>query len=82
MDQYTHNITLRHVVDYAAKAEADGIFHNGQTSIPLQITLNELIFLQTPIPIKTDNSTAEGILTATVIQTGSNAIDMRFHWMK
>ena len=82
MDQYTHNITLIHVVDYAAKSEARGIFHNGQTSVSLQITLNKLSFLQTRTPIKTDNSAAEGILTATVIQTRSNAMDMRFHWMK
>ena len=43
-----------------AKAEVRGIFQNGQTAVPLRITLNELCFTQPPTPIKTDNSSAEG----------------------
>ena len=70
------------MVASAAEAEAGGMFHNGQTSTPLQISLHELGFTQLPTPIKTDNSAAEGIVTATVRQKRSKAIEMRFYWMK
>ena len=65
-----------------AEAEVRGIFHNGKTALPLRITLNELGFPQPPTPIKTYNSSAEGIVTATVRQKRSKAMDMRFYCMK
>ena len=73
---------LKHVVASAAEAEFRGLFHNGQTLVPLIITLHELGFTQPPTPIKTDNSAAEGIVTATVRQKSSKAMDMQFYWMK
>ena len=66
----------------AAEAEVGGLFHNGQTAVPLRIALHELDFTQPPTPIKTDNSVSEGIVTATVRQKSSKAMDMRFYWMK
>ena len=53
------------MVASVAKAEVGGLFHNWQTSAPVQITLHELGFTQPPTPIKTDNSAAEGIVIAT-----------------
>ena len=50
------------MVASAAKAELGELFHNGQKSVPLRITLKELDFYQPPTPIKTDNSTAECII--------------------
>ena len=73
---------LKHVVASAAKAEVGGMFHNGQTAVPLIITLHELGFTRPPTPIKTDNSAAEGIVTATVRQKRYKAMDMQFYWMK
>ena len=73
---------LKHVVASAAESEVGGLFHNGQTAVPLRITLHELGFTQPPTPIKTDNSAAEGIVTATVRQKRSKAMDMQFYWMK
>ena len=52
----------------AVEAEVSGTFHNGKTAITLRISINELGFPQPPTPIKTDNFTAEGIITATVIK--------------
>ena len=46
---------LKHVVEYAAEVEVGGLFHNGQKSVPLHITLHELVSPQPPTPIKTDN---------------------------
>ena len=59
---------MRPVVASAAKAEDSGILHHGKTDIPLRITPNELGFTLSPTPIKTDNSSAEGIITTTVRQ--------------
>ena len=58
------------MVESTAEAEVGGLFHNGQTAVPLIITLHELGFSQPPTPIKTDNSAAEDIVTAAVRQKG------------
>ena len=70
------------MVASVAEAEVGGLFHNGQTAVPQRIKLHELGFTQPPTPMKTDNSAAEGIFIATVIQKRSKAIDMRSYWMK
>ena len=61
---------LKHVVASADEAEVGGVFHNGQTAVPLIITLHKIGFTQPPTPIKTDNSAAKVIVTATVRQKG------------
>ena len=63
---HTECRSLKHVVASTDEAEVGGIFHNGQTGVPLIITLHEIGFNQPPTPIKTDNSAAEVIVTATV----------------
>ena len=73
---------LKHVVASAAKAEVGGLFHNGQTEVPLRITLHELSFTQPPTPIKTENYAAKCIVTATVRQKNSKSMGMQFYWMK
>ena len=50
--------------------------------IPMRQCLIELGHPQPPTPLKTDNSTATGILTGTIKQKRSKAIDMRFYWLK
>ena len=56
---------FKHVVASATEAEFGGLFHNGQTAVPLWITLHELGFTQPPTS-KKKNSTAEVIVTASV----------------
>ena len=73
---------LNHVVASASTAEFGGLFHNGLTAVPLRITLHELGFTQPQTPIKTDNYADEIIVTATVRQKMSKAMDMQFYWMK
>ena len=65
---HTKYRVLKHVVVSTAAAEVRGLFHNGQTVVPLRITLHELGIPQPLTPIKTDSSAAEGIVTATVTQ--------------
>ena len=79
---YTECRILKHVVASAAEAEVGVLFHNGQTAVPLRITLHELGFTKPPTPIKIDNSAAEGIVTNIVRQKRYKSMDMRFYWMK
>jgi hypothetical protein len=73
---------LRMVVASAAEAEVAGLFYNGQEAVPLRTTLEELGHIQPATPIRTDNSTAHGIINDTVKQQRSKAIDMRFYWVR
>eukprot|EP00957_Ditylum_brightwellii_P192012 14617217-Ditylum_brightwellii.AAC.1 len=37
---------------------------------------------QRPTPLITDNNTAHGLTTGSMIPKRSKAVDMRFHWLK
>ena len=43
--------------------------------------MEELGHKQDAVPLKTDNSTAEGIMNKTIKQKRSKAMDMRFYWL-
>ena len=74
--------TLRNVMASAAEAETQMIFHCGRAAVPIRTTLAEMGHPQPPSTIKTDNSTAYGILTSTIRQKRSKAFDMKIYWMK
>jgi hypothetical protein len=65
----------------AAESEVGACFHNAQSGAPLRVTLTELGHTQPPTPLRTDNSTASGILNETIKQKRSKAMDMRYHWL-
>ena len=54
---------------------------NAQEAIAFITTLEELGHKQRPIPLKTDNSTANGIMNRTIKRKRSKAFDMRHHWL-
>ena len=74
--------TLRNVMASAAEAELGALFHNGQVAEPIRTCLSEMGFPQPSTPLKTDNSTASGIINSSIRQKKSKAMDMRFHWIK
>jgi hypothetical protein len=47
----------------------------------MRVTLTTLGHPQPATPIPTDNQCALGIITGTVKQKRSRAIDMRFYWL-
>ena len=47
----------------------------------MRTTLEELDHTQPPTLLKTDNSTADGIMNKTIKQRQSNAMDKRFYWL-
>jgi hypothetical protein len=72
---------IRNEVASAAESEVGACFHNAQLGATLRATLTELGHTQPPTPLRTDNSTAFGILNETTKQKRSKAIDMRYHWL-
>jgi hypothetical protein len=70
---------IKNVVASAAESEVGACFHNAQSGAPLRVTLAELGHIQPPTPLRTDNSTAFGILSDTIKQKRSKAMDMRYH---
>jgi hypothetical protein len=72
---------IKNLVASAAESEVGACFHNAQSGAPLRVTLTELGHTQPLTPIRTDNSTAFGILNETIKQKRSKAMDMRYHWL-
>jgi hypothetical protein len=67
----------------AAEAEVGGLFVNDQEAFSLQTTLAKLGHPQPPTSMKTDNSTAAGILANnTLKQRKSRSMDMHFYWVR
>ena len=72
---------IKNVMASAAEAEVAGIFMNAQLAIGYRNCLIEMGHPQPPTQIRTDNTTARGIITGTIKQKRSKAIDMRFYWL-
>jgi hypothetical protein len=72
---------IKNVIASAAESEVGACFHNAQSGAPLRVTLTELGQIQSPMPLRTDNSTAFGILNETIRQKRSKAMDMTYHWL-
>jgi hypothetical protein len=72
---------IKNVVASAAESEIGAYFHNAQSGAPLRVTLTGLGHTQPPTPLRTDNSTAYGILNETIKQKRSKAMYMQYHWL-
>jgi hypothetical protein len=72
---------IKNVVASAAESEVGACFNNAQSGAPLRVTLTEMGHTQPPTPLRTNNSTAFGILNETIKQKRSKAMDMRYHWL-
>ena len=64
------------------ESETGSGFINAKDDIPMHTTLHEMGHPQGPTPIQFDNKCATGILTDTVVQRRSKAMDMRFYWLR
>ena len=65
----------------AAESEVGALFYNTRNVLPVRVTLQELGHLQPPTPIKTDNTTALGVVAKTIKIRRTKAMDMKFHWI-
>ena len=73
---------IKAVMGSAAEAEVGGLYMNALELSPMRTTLEELDHPQPPTPLKTDNSTADGIMNKTIKQRQSKAMDKRFYWLQ
>jgi hypothetical protein len=61
---------IKNVVASGAESEVGACFQNTQNRAPLRVTLTELDHIQPATPLRTDNSTAFGILHETIKKKG------------
>ena len=73
---------IKHVVSSASEAELAALFYNCKNAVPLQQTLEEMGHHQPQTIVTTDNSTAHGLITNTMVPKASKAMDMRLNWLK
>ena len=75
---------MKMVLLSAAEAEYGGLLINAKEGVPIRTTLQELGHKQpkTGTPLKTDNSTAHGIVQNNVRQKKSRCFDMGYHWIR
>jgi hypothetical protein len=66
---------IKSVMQSAAEAECGGLYMNAKEAVPMRITLEELNHPQPATPMRTDNSTADGIMNKTVKQKQSKSIE-------
>jgi hypothetical protein len=72
---------IKNMVASADESEVGACFQNAQSGAPRRVALTELGHIQPATPLRTDNSTAFGILSETIKQKISKAMDMRYHWL-
>jgi hypothetical protein len=72
---------IKNVVASTTESEVGACFQNAQSGAPLRVTLTEPGRIQPPTPLRTDDSTAFGILNEKIKQKKSKAMDMRYHWL-
>jgi hypothetical protein len=73
---------LKHVVSSVAEAEFGAVFVNAKEGTVTRTTLSEMGPKQYATELKTENSTADGIINNTVQKKCSKAMDMIFYWVK
>ena len=78
---YCLSTLIKAVMSSAAEAKLGGLFLNATNAVSIQNTLHDMNHPQPPIPIKTDNTTALGVITNTIKRKRTKAMDMRFHWV-
>ena len=72
---------IKAVMSSAAEAKIGALYMNAQEILPLRVTCEEMGHHQPATPMRTDNSTACGIINKTFKQNRSKAVDMRFYWL-
>jgi hypothetical protein len=70
---------IKNVVASAAESEVGACFQNAKSRAPLRVILTELGHTQPATLLRTDNSTAFGILNETIKQKRSKAMDVRYY---
>ena len=70
---------IKAVMPSTAEAELGELFLNPTNVVSIRNTLHEMNHPQSPIPIRTDNATALGVIAYTIKRKHTKAMDIRFH---
>jgi hypothetical protein len=73
---------IKSVVSSVAESEVGARFQNAQTASPLRVTFFGLGHKQPANPLRTDKSTAYGILKETIKQKRSKSMDIKYYWLQ
>ena len=73
---------IKHVMTSASEAETAALFYNCKAAAPLRVTLEEMGHPQPKTQVTTDNSTAQGLITKSMIPKAAKSYDMRFNFLK
>jgi hypothetical protein len=74
---------IKHVMSSASEAKLAALYYSCKQAAPIHITLKEMGHRQpAPTPITTDNITAQGLTTGTMITKASKSNNQQFHWLK
>ena len=73
---------IKNVLASASEAELAAMLENAQMGAIIRATLWDLGHKQPPTPLRTNNTTAAGIVHDTFKQVRSRTVDMRFHWIR
>ena len=73
---------IKNVMSSAAEAKLGALFICAREAVYIGQILKEMGHPQPPTPIQTDNSTAEGVVNSKIQPKRTNAMDMRFHWLR
>jgi hypothetical protein len=78
---HTNSTIMRFMVASTAEAKLGALFHNCQTGIVFQKTLDNLGHPRPKTPIPCNNATAVSIANNTVMRQQSRSMEMRFFWV-
>ena len=73
---------MGNVLASAMEAEIGYLFFNFQIGAAMCMTLIEMGYAQPPTPTVTDSATEDGFVNDNIRQRRSQAIDMRFYWVR
>ena len=73
---------IKNVMSSATEAELAALYIVAKECVYIRLILEEMGHPQPETPIQTDNLTAEGVINSKIQPKRTEAMDMRFHWLR
>jgi hypothetical protein len=73
---------IKAVISLAAEADLGALYINACKAVPMRQLLTEMGHIQPRTPIRTNNSTACGVVNSNIQPRRTKAMDLRFHWLR
>ena len=73
---------IKHVMSSATEADLAALYIVAREAVYIRIILNKMGHKQSPTPLQTDNSMADGVVNRKVQPKRTKAMDMRLHWLR